>query len=66
MSGIFEQCVGDDPVSGVIGGYKNNNGPECPECPKCKSRDTEAVWRDAVWEETGCLCNKCGHDFIKG
>jgi len=63
MAGMFEQPVGDDPVNGVVGGYQKDNGPKCP---KCESRDTKAVWRDAVWEETGCLCNKCGHSFIKG
>jgi len=59
---MFEVPVGDGTNGTVIGGYPQGNGPECP---KCKSRDTEAVWRDAIWEETGCRCNKCGQDFVK-
>ena len=62
MAGQFEIPVNQDPVNGVVGGYAEGNGPQCE---KCGSRDTEAVWRDSVWEETGCRCNACGHDFIK-
>lgn len=59
--GAFEQ-----PIDGVnnFGGYPKGNGPECPN-PKCKSNDITAVWRDAVWDETGCKCNKCGAIFVK-
>ena len=60
MSGMFRLPVGD-PV-GVIGSYDKGHGPVCP---KCASQETEAVWRDPVWEETGCRCNTCGHDFVK-
>ncbi len=58
----FTKPVGSDPVNGVVGGYPKGRGPKCG---KCGSRDTVAVERDAVWEETTCRCNKCGHEFIK-
>lgn len=61
---MFRKPVSQDLTpETVIGGYQKDNGPTCP---KCKSRDTEAIWRDPVWEETGCRCNRCGENFIKG
>lgn len=57
--GAFEKPV--DQVT-TLGGYAKGKGPKCPAC---KSRNTFAVWRDAVWEETGCKCKDCGHEFVK-
>ena len=58
----FEQPVSDKSGKGVMGGYKEGNGPKCS---KCQSRDVEAIWRDAIWDETGCRCKACGNEFIK-
>jgi hypothetical protein len=58
--GAFELKVGD-PLSGVVGGYAKNNGPECP---KCKSRDTEAVWRDPVWDHGGEISGSQSRDAV--
>lgn len=56
--GTFEQSVGTE----VFGGYPEGRGLVCP---KCKSKKTEAIWRDAVWEETGMKCLKCGNEWVK-
>lgn len=56
--GAFEQAIGVE----VFGGYPEDQGPACP---KCGSKKTEAVWRDAVWEETGVKCKDCGEKWIK-
>lgn len=63
MSSMLELPVGDDPVAGVIGSYEKNRGPKCP---KCESRDTQALSRDPLWEETHCRCNACDHRFTNG
>jgi DNA-directed RNA polymerase subunit RPC12/RpoP len=61
---LFDEPVSDTFEPGkVVGGYPAGQGPECPQC---RSRDTVAISRDAVWDETTCRCSQCGKVFIKG
>lgn len=62
MSMFKKKVTGQASSETVIGGYPKDNGPKCPNCG---SRKTVAIWRDMVWDETGCKCEKCGMEFIK-
>ena len=57
--GAFENVIDGRTT---FGGYRKGEGPECP---KCGSKNTRAIWRDVVWDETGCACDDCGKTFIK-
>lgn len=58
MAGAFEE-----PIDGVtsFGGFPEGKGPKCP---KCESRNTQAIARDMVWEETTVQCQNCNKVFI--